>query len=151
MALSVQGLPGGSRKRQVGTHLSEINVTPFIDVMLVLLVIFMVTAPMMQSGIGINLPQAETDTKPAEEGLTLTVTKDQYVHIGDSTININLLERRLTEYFANRPKKVLYLQADESLPYGVVVRIMDITKKAGVEVLGIITEPADVQAKTKRK
>ena len=99
MALSVQGLPGGSRKRHVGTHLSEINVTPFIDVMLVLLVIFMVTAPMMQSGIGIDLPQAETDTKPAEEGLTLTVTKDQYVHIGDSTININLLERRLTEYF----------------------------------------------------
>jgi biopolymer transport protein ExbD len=149
MALSVQGLPSGSRKRQVGTHLSEINVTPFIDVMLVLLVIFMVTAPMMQSGIGINLPQAETDTKPAEEGLTLTVTKDQYIHIGDSTININLLERRLTEYFANRPKKVVYLQADESLPYGVVVHIMDITKKAGVEILGIITEPIDVKDKRK--
>ncbi|MGE5742030.1 MAG: ExbD/TolR family protein, partial [Candidatus Aminicenantes bacterium RBG_16_66_30] len=111
MALSTQGLPSGSsRRRQLGTHMSEINVTPFIDVMLVLLVIFMVTAPMMQSGIGINLPQAETDTKPAEEGLTLTVTKDQYVHIGDSTININLLERRLTEYFTNRPKKIVYLQ-----------------------------------------
>jgi biopolymer transport protein TolR len=150
MAFSTQGLPSAGRKRQIGTHLSEINVTPFIDVMLVLLVIFMVTAPMMQSGIGINLPQAETDTKPAEEGLTLTVTKDQYVHIGDSTININLLERRLAEYFANRPKKVVYLQADESLPYGVVVRIMDITKKAGVEILGIITEPIDV-AKDKRK
>jgi biopolymer transport protein ExbD len=149
MALSTQGLPSGSRKRQVGTHLSEINVTPFIDVMLVLLVIFMVTAPMMQSGIGIDLPQAETDTKPAEEGLTLTVTKDQYIHIGDSTININLLERRLTEYFANRPKKVVYLQADESLPYGVVVHIMDITKKAGVEILGIITEPIDVKDKRK--
>ena len=148
MALSTQSLPSSSsQRRQVGTHLSEINVTPFIDVMLVLLVIFMGTAPMMQSGIGINLPQAETDTKPAEEGLTLTVTKDQYVHIGDSTININLLERRLIEYFANKPKKVLYLQADESLPYGVVVRIMDITKKAGVEVLGIITEPVDVKDK----
>jgi len=151
MALSTQSLLSTtSRRRQIGTHLSEINVTPFIDVMLVLLVIFMVTAPMMQSGIGINLPQAETDTKPAEEGLTLTVTKDQYVHIGDSTININLLERRLIEYFANKPKKVIYLQADESLPYGVVVRIMDITKKAGVEVLGIITEPIDV-IKDKRK
>ncbi len=147
MALSMQSLPSGVRKRQVGTHLSEINVTPFIDVMLVLLVIFMVTAPMMQSGIGINLPQAETDTKPAEEGLTVTVTKDQYVHIGDSTININLLERRLTEYFASRTKKIVYLQADESLPYGVVVRIMDITKKAGVEILGIITEPIDVKDK----
>jgi biopolymer transport protein TolR len=150
MALSTQSLPSGaSRRRQLGTHMSEINVTPFIDVMLVLLVIFMVTAPMMQSGIGSNLPQAETDTKPAEEGLTLTVTKDQYVHIGDSTININLLERRLTEYFANKPKKVVYLQIDKDVPWGVGVRVMDITKKAGVEIVGVITEPIDVKDKRK--
>ena len=150
MALSTQGLPSRtSRRRQIGTHMSEINVTPFIDVMLVLLVIFMVTAPMMQSGIGINLPQAETDTKPAEEGLTLTVTKDQYVHVGDSVININLLERRLTEYFANRPKKVVYLQVDKDVPWGVGVRVMDITKKAGVEIVGVITEPIDVKDKRK--
>jgi biopolymer transport protein ExbD len=149
MALSTQGLPSGPRRRQVGTHLSEINVTPFIDVMLVLLVIFMVTAPMMQSGIGINLPQAETDSKPAEEGLTLTITKDQYVHIGDSTININLLERRLTEYFSNKPKKVVYLQADRDLPFGVVVRVFDITKKAGIELVGVLTEPIDIKDKRK--
>ncbi|OGD26806.1 MAG: protein TolR [Candidatus Aminicenantes bacterium RBG_19FT_COMBO_65_30] len=149
MALSTQSLPSSSRRRQVGTHLSEINVTPFVDVMLVLLVIFMVTAPMMQSGIGINLPQAETDSKPAEEGLTLTITKDQYVHIGDSTININLLERRLTEYFYNKPKKVVYLQADKDLPFGFVVRVFDITKKAGIELVGVITEPIDVKDKKK--
>ena len=150
MALSTQGLPSGaSRRRQLGTHMSEINVTPFIDVMLVLLVIFMVTAPMMQSGIGINLPQSETDTKPAEEGLTLTVTKDQYVHIGDSTININLLERRLTDFFYNKPKKVVYLQIDKDVPWGVGVRVMDITKKAGVEIVGVITEPIDVKDKRK--
>jgi biopolymer transport protein TolR len=150
MALSTQGMPSASRgRRQVGTSMSEINITPFVDVMLVLLVIFMVTAPMMQSGIGINLPQAETDSKPAEEGLTLTVTKDQYIHIGENTYNINLLERRLTEYFFNKPKKVVYLQADEDLPYKVIVRIMDITKKAGVEVVGIITEPIDVKDKKK--
>src|SRR5512136_951128 len=149
MALSTQGLPSVSRKRAIGTHLSEINVTPFIDVMLVLLVIFMVTAPMMQSGIGVNLPQAETDSKPAEAGLTLTVTKDQYIHIGESTVNINLLERRLTEYFYSRPKKVVYLQADEALPFGVIVRIMDITKKAGIEVIGILTEPLDLKDKKK--
>jgi biopolymer transport protein ExbD len=143
-------MPSSSRgRRQIGTSLSEINVTPFVDVMLVLLVIFMVTAPMMQSGIGINLPQAETDSKPAEEGLTLTVTKDQYIHIGENTYNINLLERRLSEYFFNRPKKVVYLQADESLPFSVIVRIMDIAKKAGVEVIGIITEPIDVKDKKK--
>jgi biopolymer transport protein TolR len=150
MALSTQSMPSSSRgRRQVGTSMSEINVTPFVDVMLVLLVIFMVTAPMMQSGIGINLPQAETDSKPAEEGLTLTVTKDQYIHIGENTYNINLLERRLTEYFVNRPKKVVYLQADEDLPFKVIVRIMDITKKAGIEVIGIITEPIDVKDKKK--
>ena len=150
MALSTQSLPSsGSRRRQIGTHLSEINVTPFIDVMLVLLVIFMVTAPMMQSGIGVNLPQAETDTKPAEEGLTLTVTKDQYVRMGESIININLLERRLTEYFTNKPKKVVYLQVDKDVPWGVGVRIMDITKKAGVEIVGVITEPIDVKDKRK--
>jgi biopolymer transport protein TolR len=150
MALSTQSLPSASRgRRQVGTSLSEINVTPFVDVMLVLLVIFMVTAPMMQSGIGINLPQAETDSKPAEEGLTLTVTKDQYIHIGESTVNINLLERRLTEYSMNKPKKVIYLKADESLSWGFIVRIMDITKKAGIEVIGIITEPIDIKDKKK--
>ena len=149
MGLSTQSLPSASRKRQVGTHLSEINVTPFVDVMLVLLVIFMVTAPMMQSGIGVNLPQAETDSKPAEEGLTLTVTKDQYVHIGDSTININLLERRLTEYFMNKPKKVVYLQIDKDVPWGVGVRVMDITKKVGIEIVAVITEPIDVKDKKK--
>jgi biopolymer transport protein TolR len=150
MALSTQSLPSSPRgRRQIGTSLSEINVTPFVDVMLVLLVIFMVTAPMMQSGIGINLPRAETDSKPAEEGLTLTVTKDQYIHIGENTYNINLLQRRLEEYFFNKPKKVVYLQADESLPYGFIVRIMDITKKAGVEVVGIITEPIEIKDKKK--
>ena len=150
MALSTPSLPSTSRgRRQIGTSLSEINVTPFVDVMLVLLVIFMVTAPMMQSGIGVNLPQAETDSKPAEEGLTLTVTKDQYIHIGENIYNINLLERRLTEYFLNKPKKVVYLQADEALPYGFAVRIMDIARRAGAEVVGIITQPIDVKDKKK--
>jgi len=149
----MQSLPASSRgRRRAGTSLSEINVVPFIDVMLVLLVIFMVTAPMMQSGIGVNLPQAETDSAPAEEGLTLTITKDQYIHIGDSVININLLESRIQEYFLNRPKKVVYIRADQELPFRVIVRIMDITKKAGVEVLGIITDPIDIKdVKGKRR
>ena len=83
--------PSLSRRDKLGTSLSEINVTPFIDVMLVLLVIFMVTAPMMQSGIGVNLPQAETESAPAEEGLTITITKDRFIHLESSVININLL------------------------------------------------------------
>jgi biopolymer transport protein TolR len=142
-------LPSIRAKREIGTSLSEINVTPFVDVMLVLLVIFMVTTPMMQSGIGVSLPQAETDTAPAEEGLRLTVTPDKYIHIENYVYNINLLERRLREYYFGRQKKVIYLQADESLPYGYVVEIMDIIKKAGIELLGLMTQPKEAKENKK--
>ena len=135
-------------KKRMGTSLSEINVTPFVDVMLVLLIIFMVTTPMMQSGIGVNLPQAETESAPAEEGLTLTITKDRYIHIEESPINQFLLEQRLKEYFFGKDKKVVFLRADESLDYGYVIHIMDIIKKAGVEVIGLVSEPLE---KEKRK
>ena len=128
-------------KKEIGTSLSEINVTPLVDVMLVLLIIFMVTAPMIQSGIGVNLPDAESESAPAEEGLSLTVTKDRYIHMGDSVINQFLLEQRLKEYFFGRDNKVVYLRADESLPYGYVVEIVDIVKRAGVDVLGLVFEP----------
>jgi biopolymer transport protein TolR len=141
-------LPTIRSKREIATSLSEINVTPFVDVMLVLLVIFMVTTPLMQSGIGVNLPRAATDTAPAEEGLRLTVTPDKYIHIENSMININLLERRLREYFYGKSKKVVYIQADENLPYGFVVKIMDIIKKVGVEVIGLMTEPEEVKNRT---
>ncbi len=132
-------------KRQLGTSLSEINVTPFVDVMLVLLIIFMVTAPMIQSGISVNLPQAETESTPAEQGLTLTITKDKYIHIEQSVVNQYLLEQKLKEYFYGKQKKVVFLRADEGLPFGFVIRIMDIVKKAGVEVVGIITRPVETE------
>jgi biopolymer transport protein TolR len=130
-------------RKEIGTSLSEINVTPFVDVMLVLLIIFMVTAPMMQSGIGVNLPQAETESAPAEEGLTLTITKDRYIHMEESLINQFLLEQRLKEYFYGKAKKVVFLRADEGLDYGYVIHIMDIIKKAGVEVIGLVSEPPE--------
>ena len=134
-------------KRKLGTSLSEINVTPFVDVMLVLLVIFMVTAPMMQSGIGVNLPQAETESAPAEEGLNLTITKDKYIHIENSVINQFLLEQKLKEYFYGKEKKIVFIRADESLPYGFVMRILDIAKRAGVEITGLITRPIEAEEK----
>jgi biopolymer transport protein TolR len=131
------------QRKEIGTSLSEINVTPLVDVMLVLLIIFMVTAPMMQSGIGINLPQAETNSSPAEEGLTMTITQDRYIHIGESPINIFLLENKLKEYFYGREKKVVFIRADESLPYGYVINVLDITKKAGVQVVGLVVKPIE--------
>ncbi len=134
-------------KRRLGTSLSEINVTPFVDVMLVLLVIFMITAPMIQSGISVNLPQAETESTPAEEGLTLTITKDKYIHIENSVINQFLLEQKLKEYFYGKEKKIVFIRADESLPYGFVMHILDISKKAGVEITGLITKPIEPEEK----
>jgi biopolymer transport protein TolR len=131
------------KRKEIGTSLSEINVTPLVDVMLVLLIIFMVTAPMMQSGIGINLPQAETNSSPAEEGLTMTITQDRYIHIGESPINIFLLENKLKEYFYGKEKKVVFIRADESLPYGYVINVLDVTKKAGVQVVGLVVKPIE--------
>ena len=130
-------------KREIGTSLSEINVTPLVDVMLVLLVIFMVTAPMLKMGIGVNLPQAETQSAPAEEGLTLTVTPDRYIHMEGQPVNIFLLETRLRQYFFRKEKKVIFIQADKDLNYGYVIQIMDIAKKVGVEVIGLLTEPPE--------
>jgi biopolymer transport protein TolR len=131
------------QRKEIGTSLSEINVTPLVDVMLVLLIIFMVTAPMMQSGIGVNLPQAETNSSPAEEGLTMTITEDRYIHIGESPINIFLLENKLKEYFYGKDKRVVFIRADESLPYGFVINVLDVTKKAGVEVVGLVVKPIE--------
>jgi len=150
MALKPQSLSPSKRAR-VGTSLSEINVTPFIDVMLVLLVIFMVTAPMMQSGIGVNLPQAETQSAPAEEGLTITITKDRFIHMEGAVININLLEQKLRGYFAGKQKKIVFIQADEGINYGFFVDTLDIIKKAGVEAVGLVTEPVEVKSASRKK
>jgi len=126
-------------KKEVGTSMSSINVTPLVDVMLVLLIIFMVTAPMMQTGIGVNLPQAETKSTPPDEGLTLTITADRYIQIQDQVINQFLLEQKLTEYFYGQEKKVVFLRADAEIPYGFIIEIIDIVKKAGIEEVGLVT------------
>jgi len=120
--------------------MSEINVTPLVDVMLVLLIIFMVTAPMMQSGINVNLPKVETKTNPSSGGLVVSVTKDRYIYIDDQVVNLYLLESKLKEYFYNKKKKVVFLKADKDLPHGYVTNVMGLLIKAGVETIGIIVE-----------
>lgn len=142
------GSPSRSRGRQEPS--ADINVTPLVDVMLVLLVIFMVTTPMMQSGIGVNLPQAETDTAPADPGLRVTIDIDRNINLDTTRINtIALLEPHLKTYFYGKPKKVVYLLADRDLPYGFVVEVMDIIKRSGIELIGLMTEP--IEPKTKNR
>ncbi len=132
-------------QKDVGTSLSEINVTPLVDVMLVLLIIFMVTAPMMKSGIGVNLPQAETQSAPSEDGLTITITKDLFIHMEDQVINQMLLEEKLKTYFMGQENKVIFLKGDKDLPFGFMIHIMDIINKAGIERIGLITDPKELE------
>jgi biopolymer transport protein TolR len=122
--------------------MSQINVTPLVDVMLVLLVIFMVTAPMMQQGVQVNLPKAETKALPSpEETVVVSIEKSGRLFINSTEVTAGDLRGKLMTMFANRSKKEVFLKADRDVPYGEVVRIMAEIKGAGIERLGMITEP----------
>lgn len=129
-----------NNSNRLTSNLSEINVTPLVDVMLVLLIIFMVTAPMMQSGIEVNLPSAETRTNPSSGGLVLTVTKDRYIYMENQIINLFLLESRIKSYFVGKEKKIVFLKADKDVPYGYMIDVMDVLKKAGIQTVGLIVD-----------
>jgi biopolymer transport protein TolR len=124
--------------QRLKSNLSEINITPLVDVMLVLLIIFMVTAPMINPAINVNLPTAETVSKPSPEGLVLSISKDRYIYINKKPVNLHLLGSKLKNYFYKRDKKVVFLRADKDVPYGYVIEVMDLIKKSGVETVGLI-------------
>jgi biopolymer transport protein TolR len=123
--------------------MSDINVTPFVDVMLVLLIIFMVTAPMMIEGLNVDLPEATAKPLDSEkEHLVITIDKDLLVYINDFKIGVDSLGDKLNKMLQGRSDREVYLKADKTIPYGIVVQVMAEIKKAGVEQLGMITEPA---------
>ncbi len=123
--------------------MSEINVTPFVDVMLVLLIIFMVTAPMMVQGLNVDLPEATAKPLESEkEHLVITINKDHQVFINDYQVTVESLGAKLIKILQGRSDREVYLKADKSIPYGIVVQVMAEIKGAGVEDLGMITEPA---------
>lgn len=127
---------GGSR------FMSEINVTPLVDVMLVLLIIFMVTAPMMMQGVNVSLPQTTSKPLPAEkEHLIITVDGSQQIYINDYKVALDALQAKLKKILEGRADSKVYLRADKGVPYGVVVRVISEVKNAGVEKLGMVTEP----------
>ena len=133
----------GSRDSSDRGTMSQINVTPLVDVMLVLLVIFMVTAPMMQQGVQVNLPKADTKAMtPAEEAVVVSVDKSGKIFIDKDEVPAGDLRQRLSIMFASRAKKEVFLKADAGVPYGEVVRTMADIKGAGIERLGMVTEPA---------
>ena len=127
--------------RRIGPTLAEINIIPLVDVVLVLLLIFMLTAPMMYRGIDVNLPRAAAKPTAVEERMVLTVTKERSLYLNDRRITQAGLEDALHDAFRSRTDKTLYLKADAGLSYGAVIEAMDRVRRAGIERLGMVTEP----------
>lgn len=121
--------------------ISDINITPFVDVMLVLLIIFMVAAPMMTKGLNVSLPEAETaDTIPKKDDVIIvTIDKDGALYIDDFKVGISILSEKLKLFLEREGKKQVFLKADKTIPYGLVVKSISEIKKAGVTKLGILT------------
>jgi biopolymer transport protein TolR len=129
--------------------LSEINVTPFVDVMLVLLIIFMVTAPMMVQGVNVSLPEASSGPLEVDdEKLVVSIDKENKIYINDLHVTADFLQEKLVKILENRKTREVFLRADKSIPYGVVMRVMSDVKGAGVEKLGMLTEPLEKETRS---
>jgi biopolymer transport protein ExbD len=128
----------GLRGRPRSSMLGEINVTPLVDVVLVLLLVFMVTAPMMSRGIDVSLPVANQPQIPQEDRITVSIRADGKVFVGDQILNLALLEDRIRGLTSGRPDSVVYLRADEGLRYGDVIQVVDVIKRAGVDRIGFV-------------
>jgi biopolymer transport protein TolR len=130
---------------QRGALASQINVTPLVDVMLVLLIIFMVTAPIIQQGVEVNLPKVKAQALPGkEEQFIVSITRNRELYLNDTRITVDELSDKLRAISTERPDRQVFLRADDAVPYGEVVRTMAAIKAAGIEDVGMVTEmPAD--------
>jgi biopolymer transport protein TolR len=139
-------IPSGSKD----DYMSDINVTPFVDVMLVLLIIFMVTAPMMIQGVALNLPEVTNETLPAKEDpLVISIDAHQQVYINDLKITLDFLKEKLEKILENHTDQEVLIRADKDIPYGIVIRVMSEVKAAGVEKVGMVTLPPEPVAAKK--
>ncbi len=126
------------------SFMSDINVTPLVDVMLVLLIIFMVTAPMMMQGVEVNLPKTTTKhIKTREDPLLLTVNKKREIFLERHKIRLEGLDTKIKKIFEHRREKEVLLRADKDVPYGFVIKVIANVKRAGIDKLGMVTEPLD--------
>lgn len=132
--------------RNNGEAISQINVTPLVDVMLVLLVIFMVTAPILQQGVAVNLPRVRAGALAGEDvQLVVSLTARGDLYLNDTRMTERSLREKLASIVREQPQKQVFLRADASVPYGEVMRVMGTVKEAGVERLGMVTEPPSTE------
>ncbi len=139
-----------SNSGQTRTSLAEINITPLVDVVLVLLVIFMISVPVLQSGIEVAVPKTRTVKEITEQRLVVTIDRDQRVFLGDQLVNIHELAGKLHHAETdparqNLVKQVIYLRADERVPFGAFATVMDAVKQAGITNISIVTQPLDTK------
>jgi biopolymer transport protein TolR len=125
------------------SSLAEINVTPLVDVVLVLLIIFMITAPVLQSGIDVSVPKTRTVKEVTEQRVVLTINKNQEIFLGDKQVNIHELPEKLRAQGADPAHQVIYLRADEAVSFGVFAKLMDAVKQAGITNVSIVTQPLE--------
>ncbi len=140
-----------SSRGQTQSSLAEINITPLVDVVLVLLVIFMITAPVLQSGIEVAVPKTKTVKEITEQRLVVTIDRDQQVFLGDHLVNVHELPDKLREAGASSAqqdsvKQVIYLRADEKVPFGAFASVMDSVKQAGITNISIVTQPLETKS-----
>jgi len=135
-----------SSNGQTRSSLAEINITPLVDVVLVLLVIFMITAPVLQSGIEVAVPKTRTVREITEQRLVVTIDREQNVFLGDQPVNIHELPGRLHQPGSDPAHQVIYLRADERVPFGAFASVMDAVKQAGITNISIVTQPLDTKA-----
>jgi len=140
--MAVQIGAGGSRGRRQSS-LAEINVTPLVDVMLVLLIISMVASPMLQRGINLELPATETASEIKEALVVVSIDRDARIRINDRPVHPDLLLERMASLAASRPDETVFLRADKLVPYGEVLRVMDLIRKAGVLRISLVTVPLE--------
>jgi biopolymer transport protein TolR len=132
-----------SRAGHTQTALAEINITPLVDVVLVLLVIFMLTAPVLQSGIQVAVPKTKTVREITQQRTVVTIDKDQQVFLNDKPVNLNDLPNILRSQNTDTTNQVIYLRADEKVPFGAFASVMDAVKLSGITNVSIVTQPAE--------
>ena len=128
-------------KGRTRTSLSEINVTPFVDVMLVLLVIFMITAPLLESGIEVDLPKTKTVKVVSEEKVVITIDKKQTIYVGNDPVNIHRLSSAVLDQMRGATDSPVFIRCDQSVPFGAFAQVVDALKQANLTNLSIVTEP----------